>query len=709
MNKIIIDKRYVMHWLLGLALLAGKGPMLQASEMLRNDGSMRASEVTHGSLLLKTDTPGQYSPSPLLNTDVSMQVSGMVARVKVSQQFRNEGTEWAEGVYVFPLPEQAAVDRMRLRIGERVIEGQIKERKQAKKIYQQARRAGKRASLLEQERPNMFTTSVANIAPGEQVHVEIEYLQTLTYTDNHFSLRFPMAITPRYIPGAAVSLAPVSDAVSFSGSGWAQGRHTNTPQVADAARITPPVATPQDELASPVAISIDLAPGFQLAELSSPYHTILSKEDSTGVFHIKLAAGEVTADRDFELVWKPVANEAPVAAMFKQRYQDEDYALLMVMPPDLANMKQQIAAREFIFVIDVSGSMSGDSIAQAKAALKLALERLSTRDRFNIIWFNHGYGSLFPDARVATSLRVAHAERFVEQLHANGGTEMLPALKRALTIRNDFNSLRQVIFLTDGAVGNEDQLFQTINIHLGNNRLFTIGIGSAPNSYFMRKAAERGRGTFTYIGNTHEVLAKMEPLLFKLSQPALTDLKLVLSDATVVETLPDPLPDLYLGEPVILAMKADQLPVDLQLKGRFGAMPWQTQVNLSGGQQRQGIAAVWARRKIASLMDQRLAIHGQDKQKVLGDKVLQLALKHHLVSKFTSLVAVDITPVRHNEPLVSHAMKTQLPKGMNANKVFGRVFGMAKTATPAMLQLLVGLVLLLLGMVAWPWLNRTDI
>ena len=349
--------------------------------------------------------------------------------------------------------------------------------------------------------------------------------------------------------------------------------------------------------------------------------------------------------------------------------------------------------------------MSGDSIAQARAALKLALQRLTARDRFNIIWFNHGYGSLFPDARIATSLRVAHAERFVEQLRANGGTEMLPALKRALTLRNDFKALRQVIFLTDGAVGNEEQLFQAINSHLGDNRLFTVGIGSAPKSYFMRQAAERGRGTFTYIGNTHEVLAKMEPLLIKLSQPALTALKLVFPDNTVVEPLPAPLPDLYLGEPVVLAMKAAQLPNNLQLQGRFGAMPWQTQVKLSGGQQREGLATVWARRKIASLMDQRLAAHDQNSRNALRDEVLQLALKHHLVSKFTSLVAVDVTPVHNNEALVSHAMKTLLPKGMNHQKVFG----MAKTATPAMLHILVGLVLLVLGMIGWPWLSRTGI
>lgn len=691
MNKTIMDNRHVLHWVMGLMLLVVEGSLLHAGEV------MRPHEATRGSLLLRTDTPGQYTPSLALNTDVNMQVSGMVARVKVNQQFRNEGAEWAEGIYVFPLPENAAVDRMRLRIGERVIEGQIKERKQAKKIYQQAKRAGKRASLVEQERPNMFTTSVANIAPGEKVTVEIEYLQTLAYADNKFSLRFPLAITPRYIPGMPVP--QTSEVVSFRSSGWAR----NTTQVPDAQRITPPVATADEHLINPVSISIDLAPGFQLAALTSSYHQINTQQDGTGDFHINLAEGSVPADRDFELVWKPEAHEAPVAAMFRQRYQDEDYALLMVMPPDITNMKQPTTAREFIFVIDVSGSMNGDSIAQAKAALKLALERLSARDRFNIIWFNHGYGSLFPDARIATPMRVAHAEHFVERLRASGGTEMLPALKRALTIRNEFNALRQVIFLTDGAVGNEDQLFQAINTHLGNSRLFTIGIGSAPNSYFMRKAAQRGRGTFTYIGDTGEVLEKIEPLLIKLSQPALTDLKLVLPDNTVIETLPDPLPDLYLGEPVVLAMKADQLPDNLQLQGRFGAMPWSTQVNLSGGQQREGIAIVWAWRKIASLMDQRLGARDQVSRDRLRDEVLQLALTHHLVSKFTSLVAVDVTPVRKAEPLVSHAMKTQLPKGMNFNKVFG----MAKTASPAMLHIIIGLVLLMLGMIGWPLLGRT--
>ena len=704
MNLTKINKLTTAYWVMGLFILANGGGVLQANEMNLNSDSIGVHEVTHGSLLLTTDIPNKYIPSPLLETNVTMKISGMVARVKVSQQFRNVGSEWAEGVYVFPLPEQAAVDHMRLRIGDRVIEGKIKEREQAKKIYQNAKLAGKRASLVEQERPNLFTTSVANIAPGEQVSIEIEYLQTINYTDNQFSLRFPMAITPRYIPRTI--MPTVTDTVNINDRGWTLLRQEdNAIKVVDAARITPSINTEDEGAINPVSIYIQLATGFQLSELSASYHAIQKQQDGHGTFHITLEKGEVASDRDFELIWKPATHDAPVAAMFRQHYEGDDYALLMVMPPQIANMKEAVAPREFVFIIDISGSMSGDSIAQAKAGLKLALQHLTERDRFNIIWFNSSYGSVFPDSRIATPLRIAHAERFIERLEANGGTKMLPALKRALTKLNDFKLLRQVIFLTDGAVGNEDALFKIINNDLGNSRLFTVGIGSAPNSYFMRKAAERGRGTFTYIGNTHEVLEKMEPLLMKLSQPALTDLKLVWQDGTVIESLPSLLPDLYLGEPVVLALKAAQFPESLTLQGNFGSTPWQTKVSLTGGRNGKGIAGVWARRKIGSLMDKRLTVHDEISRNRFRDRIIDVALKHHLVSKFTSLVAVDVTPIRLNNPFGSHKMKTQLPKGMNQQKVFG----MAKTATPAMLNIFIGLFLLLLGILCWPLLSRTSL
>lgn len=267
--------------------------------------------------------------------------------------------------------------------------------------------------------------------------------------------------------------------------------------VPDASRITPPVQHPGRGSVNPVSLRIELDPGVPLAGLKSPYHKIHITPLSAGRYEITLEQMSVPADRDFELVWQPAAGTAPEAAFLISPQGDEVFALLMVLPPDPTAFERLRAPREVIFVLDNSGSMAGASIEQAKAALSLALARLGPADTFNVVRFNHRTDSLFLGAQPANPQNVQAAERYVGGIRAEGGTEMLPALLRALDGQEQQGRLRQVIFLTDGAVGNEEQLFRAIRERLGSSRLFTIGIGSAPNSHFMREAARLGRGTFT--------------------------------------------------------------------------------------------------------------------------------------------------------------------------------------------------------------------
>ncbi len=646
----------------------------------------RPQDATRGSLWLRDNQTAPYAPAPTLDTDVTMDITGMLARVQVRQKFTNPGQSWAEGIYVFPLPEHAAVDHMRMHIGERVIEGKIKERAAAKRTYERARRAGKKTSLVEQERPNIFTTSLANIGPGETITVEIDYQQTVRYVDGAFRLRFPMVVGPRFIPG--MPLGAGEQVAAFAGTGWAQA----TANVPDAARITPPVQHPKDGPINPLSLDIRLNAGIALAEVASPYHPISRSHDS-GVHRVRLTDDTVPADRDFELVWRPQTGAAPSAAWFVQQKHDQQYGLLMVVPPQQHNEAARFA-REVVLVIDTSGSMHGDSLAQARAALLLALERLTGADSFNVIRFNHGTASLFAQPRAANAHNLAAARRFVEGLRAGGGTVMLPALQQALSGQPGAHTTGQVVFLTDGSVGNEQQLFQTIREQLGERRLFTIGIGSAPNSYFMRKAAEYGRGSFTYIGKTSEVKQKMAGLFRKLEQLALTDLRVETPPGTQLEMLPAKIPDLYLGEPLLLAFHGPRLPPWVTLHGRFGDQPWQTQVMLEGGGNNAALAPEWGRRKIAQLMTKLHDARTADARKAVRNQVIDTALAHHLVSRYTSLVAVDVTPVRaRNELLTRHAMKTNLPKGWS----YEHVFGAPQTATPAQLQLLLGMSLLLLA------------
>lgn len=671
-----------------LVLLASTPVEAAADVVSRPLEPISVDEVKRGSLLLRLADGSSQVDAPQLSTHVAMTIEGMSARVSVKQRFRNPGSDWVEGRYVFPLPENAAVDRMRLRIGERLIEGEIEERVAAEKRYQQAKLAGKKASLLSQERANIFTTAVANIAPGEEVIVEIEYQQTLTYDQGSFSIRFPLVVAPRYIPGVPVGETLVAH---IGDQGWMG----NTDQVPDAARITPPVAATGEGVINPVTIEIRLAAGLPLARLESTYHAIESRRDERDVHHIRLDGGVVPADRDFELTWTPKSGSAPVAALFSEEWQQRQYALMMVMPPVRHDPLTPKLPREVVFVIDTSGSMHGDSITQAREALKLALRRLTPADRFNVIRFNHQTHGLFGQALAATEDNLDLALGYVGGLEADGGTEMMPALERALDGRATEGFLRQVVFLTDGSVGNEEALFTVIQQRLGDSRLFTVGIGSAPNSFFMTRAAAFGRGTFTYIGKVEEVKEKMNGLFAKLESPVLTDITISWS-GSAVEMWPQTIPDLYRGEPVVVAVRLDQAVERAEISGKVGGKAWRQQVQLSGGGSGAGIHLLWARSKIADLMAQ--ASRGRDESEIRSE-VLPLALEHRLVSRYTSLVAVDKTPVRPQGAGWSEKpVASRLPHGWSAGKVFGQL---PQTATPARFQQLIGLFLLLVA--GWVW------
>ncbi|WP_447965145.1 marine proteobacterial sortase target protein [Nitrospira sp. Ecomares 2.1] len=538
-------------------------------------------------------------PAPTVSTHVTTTISGLIVRTTVSQTFHNPSAEWAEGIYVFPLPEQAAVDHLRMRIGDRMIEGIIQERAEARKTFKQAKRKGQRASLLEQERPNVFTASVANLAPGEPIIVEIEFQDTVRYDQGRFSLRFPMVVGPRYIPGTPLSM--VEAQLHTTGLGWA----VNTDQVPDASRITPPVQHPDQGHINPFTLHLDLAPGFLLDRVESQTHQIHVETHSNGRTHIELVDPSTFADRDFELAWTPQASHEAQTQLFLEEHDGDTYGLMFFLPPQLIEAGPEDLSREVIFVIDTSGSMAGASLVQAKAALTLAVSRLTPKDRFNIIQFNSITKHLFPQAVPADTRAIQRAILYVNSLQAEGGTEMLPAVVQTLSHQKEIQtSLRQVIFITDGLIGNEEELFATLQRLLGQTRLFTVGIGSAPNGHFMRKAARHGRGTFTYIGTTQEVQDKMHRLFVKLEQPAFLNLALESSTDGAWDFLPAPLPDVYAGEPLMAAFRTTTPPAHLTISGMHGTVPWKRNLPFTTGLSRSGIAVHWARQKISQLMDQ---------------------------------------------------------------------------------------------------------
>ena len=617
-------------------------------------GDRTLDEVRQGTLLLeKPETPGRYDPAPMQQTHAQILVTGPIARALVKQRFLNPGTGWAEAIYAFPLPEDAAVDRLRMRLGDRILEGRIEEKEAARQTYAAAAREGRQASLLEQHRPNLFTAAVGNIPPHGEITVEIEYQHRLGWRDGAFSLRFPMAITPRYQPGSAGTLA---QQVAVHG-GWA----ILPGELANAVEMVPPTAGDQAPLLNPVTLEVVLQAGFPLESVESRYHAVDRSEGDDGAIHLRLRDGAVAAERDFELVWRPQAGQAPVAAFFTEPGDAEaHYGLLMVMPPAAAFSQQGLRAREILLVVDTSGSMGGASIRQAREALGFALQRLRPEDRFNLIEFDSTSRALYARPVTASPQNIQHAMDFVASLEAGGGTEMLSALTLALGMPASAGDyLRQILFITDGAVGNEAALMELIHRRLGDRRLFTVGIGSAPSSHFMIEAAYHGRGSFTFIGDPAEVGEKMGALFARIEHPALTDLHLVLPEAT--DRLPDPLPDLYLGEPVVVAMKLTALPERGRLEGHLGNLRWTSDLILKQSQSQEGLGTHWARERIRQW--QRALARGEAAE-VVREAVLALALRHHLVSPYTSLVAVDQTPVRPPEDsLASHALPNHRPAG----------------------------------------------
>ncbi|NIA71893.1 marine proteobacterial sortase target protein [Pelagibius litoralis] len=716
-----------------LVILALVMVLVLAAGRLSSAYGAEAGEEMPSGLFFRGAEQGTGLEAPTLSSDVTMAVNGMVNRVTVRQVFHNPTSQWMEGIYVFPLPDGSAVDRLTMTIGERQVEGRILEKAEAERAYKAAAENGQRASLVSGERPNVFVTSVANIGPGENITVEIGYQDAVAFDTGVFSLRFPMVVAPRYTPAPRLiaeeqpAPAPLQPAVGSEPD--------------DARDLFGPVSTKKKR--NPLSLTIDLNAGVTLESLRSLHHPVVIESRDYGRQRIALSNASVPADRDFVLEWTPTASAAPRAAVFAEQVGEDSHLLVMMLPPDTTAVRQiaqepQPAPmpRELVFIIDTSGSMFGDSLDQAKTAVIAALKRLNPEDRFNVIQFNSETHALYRRPMAASVANVARAFHYVSALEADGGTEMAPALDLALTGGAADGKLSQIVFLTDGAVGNEHELFELVADQLGDSRLFTIGIGSAPNSYFMRKSAELGRGSFTHIGDLEEVASRMETLLAKLENPALTDIRLGWPNAAGkdVEAYPGPLPDLYAGAPVTFTARLggvalEDLEGQMLVTGTGVEGPWQQRLKLMGLKEAPGTASLWARAKLEAIED-RLYETGRgdiDRTAVRAD-ALALALEHSLVTRYTSLVAIDDQVARpQGETLESQEIERNLPDGWDAGKVFGsaekveaepgllrqlalpapllqqaEVGGQAvllpQGATPAERMLIIGLAYLLLGL-----------
>lgn len=661
-------------WLIGLALTA-------VISVFSIDALATPYNQNHAGELRLTNENGQTLPSLHLETTVNAAINGLVVTTEYTQRFKNNSDHWVEGVYVFPLPEMAAVRHMEMRVGERRIVGEIKERQAAETLYKKARAEGKRAAITTQQRDNLFTQKVANIAPHQEIEVRLSFIDTATYQAGVFEWRLPTTLTPRYIPG--ISQPPdddnesPTDAVSTNSFGWA----TATDQVPDAPFITPAMTPPPDYgLKNPLRLTISLQSGMELASIEGLYHDINVNKEADH-YNIALQHDVVEMDRDVVLQWKPVLSAQPRAAVFQEQVDGDNYAMVMMVPPNTPVV--HALPKDIIFVIDISGSMQGNSIIQAKSSLLLAIKQLSPDDRFNVIAFSDHF-SVFNDRTVLASDELKHiASQWVSALNADGGTEMYPALREAYNQLADPERLQQVVFITDGAIGNEEILFDLITAPGHNARLFTVGIGSAPNAFFMAKAAQLGRGSYELIGYRDDVHGKMSRLFNKLNHVAATNINIDWPEE--VEPYPSLSADLFHSEALLAFAKLSHPLQSLSISGNTAQQSWQTTIAADGSASASGVGTLWARHKVADIEDQ--ARRGNIEADNVRDAVLDVALTHSLLTRFTAFIAIDETPVRLQYlPLFGEGVANVMPHGSAQ-----QLMQFANTATSATLSMWLGI------------------
>ena len=675
--------RLVMGCLALVTVLAG---LCAAQE------DMKPSEVGEGCLLYKSPIAGRYELVPLVHTDVAIDVRGLVASATVTQQYSNSSTSPIEAIYVFPLPHDGAVYDMEIRIGNRVIRSVIREREEAKRVYEAAKSEGKHAALVEEERPNIFTTSVANIMPGDEIDVRLRYVEPLRWEDGKMRLDFPMVVGPRYIPG--------TDAVGHKGTGWAM----DTNEVPDASRITPTVRHPESRSGHDISLSVDLDAGFATESIKSISHAINVNRLPDGRQHVELASGATLPNKDFILEVQQAKSEEPKTALFLSPASDsgETNFLLAAFPPTVQPAERTPV--EMLYMIDVSGSMEGTSIQQARGALLQALDRLRPNDRFGILAFSSGYQEFSPEPLMATAENLDAARRYVKHLEAGGGTEMLPALEHLMKKPLAAGYMRHIILLTDGDLGNEEQIFSAMRADLGDARLYTIAIGSAPNLFLATKMAQFGRGTFTHIADNNEIQDQMSKLFSSIESPVLTDVKLTFTGVDVVDVYPSRAPDLFFRQPLLIFGRISHGRTGkLYLTGRAGNEVYEKTIALDTTKAtfHPGITTLWARQRVEDLMDHwRQA--DQTGQSEIRQSIITHAIRYHLVTKFTSLVAVEQMVVNPSGESNKAPVPTELPEGM----VMDKVFGAPATGTTDSFFEALGITLLCLGVLAVYVLRR---
>lgn len=619
-------------------------------------------ESSRGGPVKSDDTPGtgcliaivddEEVPVPLEHTDVQARITGYIASVEVLQRFSNPFEETIEAEYVFPLPHDAAVNDFLMVVGERRIRGIIREKEEAREIYEEARQRGHVASLLEQERPNVFRQKVANIEPARAIDVELHYFNALPYVDDHFEFAFPLVVGPRFNPpGSTDPIVPVRRGNQPAHSGGTSVFHLD----------------PAERSGHDVSITVELDAGVTLEDLESANHAVDVERRSQREARIELAAFDRIPNKDFVLRYR-VASESVKSEVLVHRDGDEGYFSMMLVPPaELEDLER--APVEFVFVLDCSGSMRGWPMDQAKDAMKRALRQLRPGDSFQIIRFSEHASALGAGPLDATEENVRRGLDYVERLHGSGGTMMIEGIRAALGFRSDPSRLRVVSFMTDGYIGNEAEIFGAIAEQLGDARIFSFGVGKSVNRHLLEGMARIGRGAVAYIGQGDDLEA-IDGFYRRVRHPALVDVEIDWAGMGVTEVFPRRLPDLFVGRPVLIHGRFDgQGEQRVRVHGRAGGrdVHLDLRVDLDERRERPALPLLWARSQIQHISD-RLDRRADADLRSFG---LELALDYNLMSRWTSFVAVDASTIVDEPGQRTETVPVPVPEGVRHDTTVG--------------------------------------
>jgi Ca-activated chloride channel family protein len=605
------------------------------------------------------ETGGKRLQFPVLKTDITADIQGDAATVTVVQTFANPTTAALNATYLFPLNKDAAVYGMTMEVGDEIVTAKIQKSAEAKATFDKAQKDGKAAALLQQHRPNMFTQDVANLMPGLPVKVTLKYVQTVPRIDGAYELVTPLVVGPRYMPAGAPPLATVSDTPSEQPVGqWSFGA---PPQYPDVTGLTVPAAIEEDR----VSIRVNIASGVAIGAVSSPTHA-LTVEGGEHARSATLSKGRTIDNRDFVLRYQ-LGGEGAQAGVVTHRDQRGGYFSLLVEPPQNAPAAD-ITSREVVFVLDTSGSMAGEPVEASKTFMRHALKALRPGDYFRVIQFSNGASEFTSAAVAATPENIRAGTAYVERLSASGGTEVLPALRQAFAVSQPRNTMRVIVFLSDGYVGNEAEILQYISERSSQARFNVFGIGTAVNHYLLAGMARQGRGYARFIDPTEKSHDAAIAFANRLKTPVLTDIVIDWGDLKPADVTPAILPDLFEGDSIRILGRFETtgshiIKLTGLVNGRKASLPVKIE---TGGSTAAGeaIPLMWARSRIGDAMrDLTTPAHmreGKQDDSAIQAQVTKLGLEYSLATQWTSFVAVS-EKVVNRDPAAAAQANVPLP------------------------------------------------